>query len=238
MPEDIERSPWLDQEMRRFARISSADIVAGGIRTAERNGQPKEQNGAYVITGKEGIKDSYYKVRLVPFGEYVPARKWLTVAKRYGVREIDYIPGPGWHSVNTSHGKAGTVICFESTFPQISRTLVNDGARLLFVLTNDGWFARTAAAEQHLQMSVFRAIENNRYVVRSTTTGISAVIAPDGRILRKLPFWKRGLLTGDVQMRSSMTPYARFGDWFAYLCAVVAGIFITKARKQKKHEKG
>jgi apolipoprotein N-acyltransferase len=147
---------------------------------------------------------------------------------------VDYLAGSGWHPLETSHGKAGAVICFESIFPQISRVLVSHGAKILFVLTNDGWFERTSAAEQHLQMSVYRAIENGRYVVRSTTTGISAVIAPDGQITSKLGLWKPGIMQGTVETMTHRTIYNRFGDWFAYMSAAIAIVFSVTVRIRRK----
>jgi apolipoprotein N-acyltransferase len=114
------------------------------------------------------------------------------------------------------------VICYEGIFPHLVRRFVSGGARLVVNMTNDGWFGRTDGPLQHLAMYPFRAIEHRTAVVRAANTGVSAFIAPTGRITRTLGLFERGNLTGTVPLRSRETVYTRFGDWLAGLAVVVS----------------
>jgi len=177
-------------------------------------------------------------VRLVPFGEFVPLREQLPFLKDYGVRPEDVAPSKKHVLVNTNVGKAGVSICFESLFPQISRQETRNGAQMLFVITNDGWFARTQCARQHLMMAKLRAVENRRYVLRAAATGISAVIDPYGRTVAELEIHKRGVVKANVAPMNGLTIYTRFGDWFVYACAVtaLAGLLLPKGKKQQTED--
>ena len=92
------------------------------------------------------------------------------------------------------------MICFESIFPRISWKLARDGAQVLVVITNDAWFGRTAAAAQHRQMAVLRAVETNRWVLRAASTGISSIIAPDGRVVAEAPLFDRDWISAEIQV--------------------------------------
>ena len=178
---------------------------------------PRLYNAAFLFDRCGDLVGRYYKVHLVPFGEVVPLRRYLPLLERYRVTEQDYDPGPGLFPIRNY----GVMICFESIFPPIARELVRKGAGLLIVTTNDCWFKRTAAPEQHLAFSVFRAVENRRCVVRNATTGISCLIDSTGRVTKRLGLWRRGVLFGRVRWEFGTTFYAKHGDWFAMLCMAV-----------------
>ncbi|MDO8684791.1 MAG: nitrilase-related carbon-nitrogen hydrolase, partial [Armatimonadota bacterium] len=107
----------------------------------------------------------------------------------------------------------------------------NRGANVLVVMTNDAWFKRTAAAEQHYVMSILRAVENRRYVVRCAATGISGVIDPWGRTIESTGIFQRKTIMQTIAPRTEKTFYTRFGDWFAYLCTMlwIAGAVFERA---------
>jgi apolipoprotein N-acyltransferase len=142
---------------------------------------------------------------------------------------------PGSRSVVFSGPPApfGTVICYEGIFPAIVRRFVRDGARFMVNMTNDGWFGRTAGPLQHLAMYPFRAVEHRVAIVRSANTGVSAVIAPTGEIVRTLPLFTRGFLAERVPLRARRTLYTRFGDWLAHLGAAVSLVALGAASRRR-----
>jgi len=222
LPDDIETSPVLREEMSSLARRMGAYMLVGGMHEVPDERAPggrREYNGAYLISPSGRITGAYYKVHLVPFGEFVPGRRWIPFLDRYPILDADRYPGPGYNTLHTQHGDIGVAICFESIFPQIARRLARDGAQMLFIITNDSWFKRTAAAAQHHEFAVFRAVENRRYVARNATTGITSLITPLGRVTGTADLGARQVVSGLVRMIPNRTLYTRYGDWFAGLCA-------------------
>jgi len=144
----------------------------------------------------------YNKQRPVPFGEYLPIRPLLyPILKGIDLFAEDYHSDPSGNIIDLGIAKVGVVICFESTFPALVRSRVKKGADFIVVATNDSWFGRSAALTQHLQASRMRAIENGVYVVQAANTGISAIIDPAGRILKRTNIDEEAILTGDVHLK-------------------------------------
>jgi apolipoprotein N-acyltransferase len=116
-------------------------------------------------------------------------------------------------------------------YPQIPRQQVRNGANVLVTITNDAWYDGTAALRQHLYIARLRAIEGDRYLLRAATTGITALIDPTGRIVSEIGEGGEGILVGGFAPRQSLTPYVRFGDWFAMACCfVLAAAIFWRAR--------
>jgi len=243
VPGDLAVTGPMRNWVASLARSSGTHLLCGSLRDRPARGSlpATQMNGAFMFGPDGKLLGSYYKVHLVPFGEFVPLRRWLPFIERYRVRPVDVRPGKEHNLIPTSFGQTGVMICFESIFPYIAREETRKGAKLLVVITNDGWFKRTAGAAQHHDFAILRAVENRRYVVHNGATGISSVIDPYGRVQDRLGIWERGVLYGDVRMRSGATWYARFGDWFAWLSAAVGAVGIMVGgirRKEKKHRKG
>jgi apolipoprotein N-acyltransferase len=116
----------------------------------------------------------------------------------------------------------GALVCFEAVFPELARELVRNGGELLVNLTNDGWYGRSAAPYQHLAMARWRAVENRRYLLRAANSGVSAVIAPTGRIERRTDLFAREVCLGRFAFLSGRTLYASRGDACAIVCAIIA----------------
>jgi apolipoprotein N-acyltransferase len=175
---------------------------------------------------------SYDKIHLLPFGEYVPLRGWLTFAKRLTADISDFTPGSTYSVAQIPDGKFGAFICYEAIFPSEVRRFTANGAQLLITISNDGWFGRSSAPEQHMFMARVRAVENRRWLLRDTNNGYTESIDPYGRTAAQLPIDIRGQLTAPYDFRSDLTPYARFGDWFSWLCIIVTfallGFSLTK----------
>ena len=204
-----------------LARQTDADYLVGGYDASTDPERAGSHNASHLYT-RDGTKAGVYrKVHLVPFGEFVPLRDRLPLLGNYRIREEDVAPGDSHVLLDSSIGKIGVSICFESLFPEISRVETRDGAVVLFVTTNDSWFQHTQAARQHLMMSKLRAIENRRYVVRAALTGISAIIDPYGRTVTELGIFKRGIVSGTIAPLHTLTLYTRLGQYFAYMCALI-----------------
>lgn len=190
-----------------------------------------DYNAVFLVSGQGENAGVYRKRHLVPFGEYVPLRAVLgrifSVLNALGTFDAgvsaDPLPGPA---------PLGVSICFEGLFPALSRESVRAGASVLVNVTNDGWYRDTAAPEQHLAATVFRAVESGRWLVRAANTGISAFVSPRGEIVGRTPLLAPAVLHGAVAPLTHRTPYAHWGDVFATFCALatLAALLIGSAR--------
>lgn len=207
------------------------DIILGSV--AEDSGdRTRLWNAAFLVSGGRTI-GHYDKIKLVPFGEYVPLRKVLFFAEKL-VRAVGEFEFGTNDTPLRGEFAYGPAICYEVVFPQIPRKQVKNGADVLVTITNDAWYDGTSAPRQHLDQARLRAIETDRYVLRAATTGISAVIDPSGRIIEELPMGREGIILASFQPRRGTTPYVRFGDWFAWLA--VAAVVGMLAKRQLKIE--
>lgn len=226
-PTPLARDGGLLALVRGLAANVGAPVVVGSI-DVEGTSPVVLRNSAYLLT-ERGIQGRYDKMRLVPFGEYIPlsgvigfVRGWAEFISELepGVRTVVF-PGPP--------APFGVVICYEGIFPELVRDFAKDGARLIVNITNDAWFGRTSGPLQHLAMYPFRAVEHRAPVVRAANTGVSAFIAPSGQIVRRVPLFERDIVTETVPLRTRTTLYTRFGDWLAYLgLAVTAGSLVVR----------
>lgn len=210
--------PETQGRLAGLAQRVNAYLLVGGH---DMDAQGRVYNSVYMIEPGTGLEGRYAKVHLVPFGEFVPMRKYLPFLKQYQVTPFDQYPGPGHNLTHMATAGVGTSICFESIFPYISREMTRNGANILCVVTNDSWFLRTSAAEQHMAMSVFRAVENRRFLVRAAATGISCFIGPDGRVLSRTELFVPAVLSENVDTRWDISLYTRCGDWLLWLLLVL-----------------
>jgi apolipoprotein N-acyltransferase len=159
-------------------------------------------------------RDTYYKRHLVPFGEYLPFKAQLgPLIDWFEVPMSDFTPGAAERPLlQVGPHQVGVSICYEDIFPEEVRQSMPEAAYLINV-SNDGWFGESWAAAQHLEFSRMRALENGRFLVRATNTGISAIIDNEGRVLDTVPLFTRDTLTGELQPREGMTPFSRWGHW-------------------------
>lgn len=138
---------------------------------------------------KGELINKYHKTHLVPFGEYVPLKKILFFVDKLVVSAGDFLAGKKLKILSANNLKIGTLICYESIFPEISKEYKLKGANILINITNDAWFGKTSAPYQHFAMSKFRAIENELFLIRSANTGISGIISPLGEVLVSTPIF-------------------------------------------------
>ncbi|MFA4874848.1 MAG: apolipoprotein N-acyltransferase [bacterium] len=193
-------------------------------------------NSALLFDAKGKIEGRYHKAHLVPFGEYVPYKKLFFFARKLTRPAGNFIAGESYEPLKAGSARLGPLVCYEDVFPEIARKLVKNGAQLLANVTNDAWYGVSSAPYQHLAHSVFRAVENRRFLLRATNTGVSAIIAPTGKASMESAIFTRALIVAPVVLLNELTPYTRLGDWFAWACIAysLAGIaMVTFARYRK-----
>lgn len=222
-PDDAVNDRDVNALFTHFAKLTSGYHLVGTRYTDEMG---NERNSAALFDPQLGLVSRYDKERLVPFGEWTPARRALApIISKLREPDEDLKPGRNQKPLEAGDMRLGILICYESIFPGMTRDRVRKGADLLVSITNDGWAGESASLEQHFAMSAFRAVEARRYMCVAGLTGISALVAPNGSGGIAAPY-KPALVSDLVYLRSGLTPYARWGDWLVALCAllVVVGL--------------
>lgn len=220
LPAVLRREPRLLARLTALSRELRTPLLVGSIDIDEKS-PPKVYNTAFLLT-EGGIVGRYDKIHLVPFGEFVPLSGVIGFVRSWAEFIADLEPGARTVVFPGPPAPLGVVICYEGIFPELVREFVRGGARLMVNMTNDAWFGRTDGPWQHLAMYPFRAVEHRTAVVRAANTGVSAVIAPNGQIIRRLTLFRRGTALEVVPLRSRQTLYTRFGEWLAYLSLAVS----------------
>ncbi|GGT02412.1 apolipoprotein N-acyltransferase [Streptomyces cinerochromogenes] len=211
---DLDHRPDLARRLTALSRETGADVLVNvDARRSDRPGIYKSS----VLVGPHGLTgDRYDKMRLVPFGEYIPARSLLGWATSVGrAAGEDRRRGTGQTVMDVGHGlRVGPLICFETAFPDMSRHLAEDGSDVLLGQSSTSSFQHSWAPEQHASLAALRAAETGRPVVHATLTGVSAVYGPGGQRLG--PWLGTDASTArvyDVPLAHGVTPYVRYGDW-------------------------
>jgi apolipoprotein N-acyltransferase len=218
------------------AATSSSALLFGSPSYEEEGGHISYMNTAYILRPDGTLSGRYDKVHLVPYGEYVPLRRFFPFIGKLAAGVGDFTPGKGYYPLTLDGHRLGILICYEGILPEAARDYKRRKVELLVNITNDAWFGRTSAPYQHLSMTVFRAIENRLYLVRAANTGISAIVDPTGKILSHTGIFERTTLKGDVKMIDEKTFYAAYGDLFVYLCATaLVVLFILSMQRRKEH---
>ena len=189
----------------------------------------KYYNSAYLLDSGAMVLGRYDKAHLVPFGEYIPFKKWFPFLGKIIEQVGDFWPGKPGHAIDWGEYRLGMLICYEIIFPTLAREMVKNKASLLINITNDAWYGKTSAPHQHFSMAVFRAVENRRALVRSANSGISGFIDPAGRIVSSSPLFKDAVMTRSIPLIDTATIYTRFGDAFAWLCLAIT-LLVTMFR--------
>jgi apolipoprotein N-acyltransferase len=190
-------------------------------------------NRAYLVSATGKVDGWYDKIQLVPFGEYVPMRKLLGgLVNRVVVGFGDMFAGREQTLFDVRGAQLAVLICYESVFPNLTRTAVKRGADVLVNITNDAWYGTSSAPYQLLAMAAMRSVETKAPMVRVANTGISAVIQADGTITARTPLFKRGTEIEHVYWRRTKTVYVQIGDVFAETCLaltlVALGVALTR----------
>jgi apolipoprotein N-acyltransferase len=234
----VTSDPLMMTSVSQAIATVGAPTIAGAV-TDDPDGTERTVTLAFDGTGR--IVDRYVKVKLVPFGEYVPFRRelgWISATDQVPVDrtpgdEVSLISIPGLPPI-------GTPICYENSFPSIDREMTQEGAGFLVVVINNASYDRTAASEQHLQMSRLRAVENGRWVVHAAVSGISAFIDERGDVVDSRGLFERATMRTMVRASDRRTVFTRLGDWvpLGSIVLVVGLIALPRSRRRPRREPG
>jgi len=242
--------PKLTGYLGALARDQQSYVLAGvvGLSASNQPGTAYKIYNSAELFGPGGYPmDRYDKVHLVPFGEYVPFKQLFSFAQKLTREVSDFSSGskrkvmtlsatpeapmsgmehmqntqPAVDSPSSQGHKLGVFICYESVFPDEVREFAAHGAELFVNISNDGWFGHSGAPGQHLNMARMRAIENHRWVLRATNSGITVSIDPYGRVVTRAPRDRQLSIAVPYSFETGTTFYTRHGDWFAWLCAII-----------------
>ena len=225
--------PFFRNALSDLARNTHSWVLAGNIGIvslgmSSQNAAATSQNASEIfntasLVSPEGDWAAHYdKIHLVPFGEYVPFKQWLSFAGGLTKEVGDFSRGTSRSPLQASDEKLGVFICYESIFPDEVRRFAKQGAQVFVNVSNDGWYGDSGAYAQHLKQARMRAIENERWLLRDTNTGVTASIDPYGRVVASVPRKERTALIAPYALISETTFYTRHGDWLAYACAIIS----------------
>ncbi len=223
--------PLFRDPVSEMARESHTWVVTGGIGSTSvmQGGKSASQvfNSAALISPSGDWTARYDKVHLVPFGEYLPFPRLFAFAGGLTKEVGEFQSGASRAPLDAGGIRLGVFICYESVFPGEVREFAQQGAQVLVNLSNDGWYGDSGAYAQHLNQTRMRAIENDRWLLSATNTGVTASIDPYGRTVARLPRKERGALVAPYALTSVTTFYTRHGDWFAWLCAIISVVALV-----------
>jgi apolipoprotein N-acyltransferase len=229
--------PFTDPEA--YALIDGAVKAVGvptlvGLVVATDDGRSL-QNVGVVWDPETGPGERYVKRHLVPFGEYVPFRRQLaSVVSRFDRVPRDFVPGDVPGVLQLGPATVADAICFEVAYDEVVRDAVRGGGQLVTVQTNNATYGRTGQVEQQLAISRLRAVEHGRTVLVAATSGISAVIAPDGTVLQRAPEFVQQVLVAEVPLRDGLNPATRVGAWPELLLVIVGSGAVVVGLRQRR----
>jgi apolipoprotein N-acyltransferase len=226
----VDREPLLRTQLGTVAALADAGLLVGGPRLASDS---DARNSAYLIDAHGEIRASYDKRRLVPFAEYNPLPGFAEAPSG-----PVYTPGVTAEPLALVSTRLGTTICYEILFPHLIRDTVRRGAEVLVNLSNDSWLdpGDGAASRQHFSMSVFRAIESRRFLIRAASSGASGFVSPYGEVSGLIPAATAGSAVGRVAPRRELTVYMWWGDaWILVAaCLLVGAVWADAGRSRMK----
>jgi len=229
--------PLFRSTLSNLARSTETPVIAGSLgvdydSTAERG---YHAYGSAAVFDRDGkYLGRYDKVHLVPWGEYVPFKDLFSFAGKLTANVGDLEPGTKHTLFQLNGHTVGIFICYESIFGDEVRDFVKNGADVLVNISDDGWYGDTGAPWQHLDMERMRAIENRRWILRDTNTGVTTSIDPHGRGDFTTPRHVRDAFLFSFGYSNYKTFYTLHGDWFAWLCAAVALLLLVAAKQRSR----
>ncbi len=218
-------------QIQRLLSITNSELLTG-IPDYKMNedGTYRFYNSIAHIKPDE-VSNIYEKIHLVPMGEYIPLSSIFPFLKKLNLGQANFEHGNEYTIFNYEGHKLGGMICLESTFPQLNRKFVKNGAEILFYVVNDGWYESPPQPQQHARQTVYRAIEFRRPILRCANTGISQIIDISGNIQHQTKLNKSDVLRANITPSSKMTFYAKFGDIFAWINILVVIGFLLKSKR-------
>ena len=210
--------------------------IIGAIRVDGR----KVWNSALVVDDRARIGDHYDKIQLLAFGEYIPGGEWFPELYEWSPLSSPLARGQSTAPLRWRSWRFATFICYEDILPGIVRSIMADHgegrAHAMVNLTNDSWYGAGHEQEQHLMLAAARSIEHRRWLLRATSTGISAFVNATGRVLQRIGRNQRGVALAEVPMLQGTTPYQLLGDWPGWVAlAIIAGAALREAARAREH---
>ncbi len=190
-------------------------------------------NSSFLLLPGGGYGGQYHKTHLVPYGEYVPFKKLFPFLAPLVEAVGDFTPGRVGQPLQHGRIQGGVLICFESIFPEIARDWVKNGANVLVNLTNDAWYGKSSAPYQSFAMTVFRAVETRRSLVRAANTGISGFIDPLGRVTTSSQIFVPWAAAVDIALMEKLTFVVSYGYLFAPCCFFLGMFFLITLYMQR-----
>ncbi|MBI1873056.1 MAG: apolipoprotein N-acyltransferase [Acidobacteria bacterium] len=215
-----EDDPVGARALRALVRDAGVHLLFGSDQI-ERDRPPRSYNAAFMLDPAGRTRGVYRKIHLVPFGEFVPLKRMLFFVKPLVEAISDFSPGTDTTMLSYEDHRISTAICYEVVYPRLIRQMVLSGSELLTTITNDAWYGRSSAPHQHFWQAAMRSIEEGRYLARAANTGVSGIVDPYGRAVIRSELFVPDVLVGEVRLLAGRTPYARFGDLFAYLVSLL-----------------
>jgi apolipoprotein N-acyltransferase len=207
-------------EIEELAASLDTVLVLGAL-DLPRSGRG-EFSAAYAFGADRPIQRAH-KMRLLPFGEYIPGSEWFPWLSSWRTTG-SFLPGTEHPILNAAGMQIASSICFEAVFPGFNNNQLLEGADLLVNLSNDGWFGDSNLPYMHLQAARWRALEARRWMVRASNSGISAIISPTGRVVASIPYGQAGSLRAPVFAETELTPFVRWGNWFLRVQLALFGL--------------
>ena len=225
----------LRDRLTQFAQQNHTSLILNSQEPAPNDGS---YNSALLINEEGRLTAQYDKIRLMPFGEYVPLPRWLPGSDHVRAIVGGFTPGSRYTLMPAGTVRAGVFICIESAYPWIARTLTAEGANVLINISNDGYLGRTPVMRQHLANTIFRAVENGRPILRVTNTGITAYIEANGKVSDATIGFQEAVRTWTVSGRGYRTTfYTKYGDLFVGVCSVLSLLLIALSIKFREFQK-
>ncbi|PSH04596.1 MAG: apolipoprotein N-acyltransferase [Acidobacteria bacterium] len=222
-----------------LARTQRSWLLTGAtavLPTAIQGEEERIYNSALLVRPDGSAVQRYDKVHLVPWGEYIPFSWAFGFAKSLTHEVGKFAPGDaGRVPLEVGGHRYGVFICYEAVFPQEVRQFAAHGAEVFVNISNDGWYGDSGAAWQHLNMARMRAVENHRWLLRDTNTGITASIDPLGRVVSVAPRNERLALNAPYGLVRDTTFYTQYGDWFPILCAIISIVGLLWRDRTRAH---
>lgn len=225
VPVSISHSTPYRRWLKKIAAESKVDLFIGYINHIQDGGQWRAFNACGLIDRSGNITAEYHKINLLPLGERIPFSQYIPALEKIDFGQANFRKGTTQTVFDSSAGKFGALICFESTFSDYARRYVREGAEFLVNVTNDGWFGSARGPLQHAETAVLRAVENGVTLVRSANTGVSMAVDPAGRVSQSIGLNKEGVLMVPVKLIDNLTFYCRYGQ-LSFFVMFFANLFV------------
>ncbi len=230
---------YIPEDMRNVRRAVLGNVIRvptlfGGLTRREFNGKQRPFNTAFMTDAKGNITGTYDKIFLLAFGEYLPFGEAFPILYEWSPNSGNFAPGQHRRPLMLGEHRISVLICYEDILPNFVRGVVAEASPELFVnMSNDAWFGDTHEPWEHLALAKFRSVEHHRALVRSTNSGVSAMIDPVGRVLGVTGVFVRENLSATLPLMSVNYPYQTLGDFPAFISVIVLGVALWRTRKKR-----